>query len=435
MLWRFSSCCSSSHQQQNPTAKFVGQGVFSSVVLAGSMQYVSADIRQWRVVAVVRFFVSLQGGRAIWPWCTSRRRRMGDVVEQPVGNAKATFSSDAASQGQQTTRAAKRRGFCCCWPSIARSAKFLQTTQVRASRLLVKQKEEAQEWVTQQGRTTRFECGHNSPKFCKAPPYWYHWGQSCLQLQHIPSLIHWIQLMHQCEGILIHCQKKASKQLPSIVSYSRERSIKPTITLNFSLWMKELLTSWWSVSRFSQLHRDTNSANPTYKLDVMFLPYWVPYVDGYAQVYFTYWNSSLRSAISRAFCLCSSSTTTTWAVKFRSTSFAHASDFSSSTTPCSSPTCLLNDPMHMTHNLVFSLYKSPFFSLLSSKGNKKKSRRKVCTFPVATPTLAKCGGEAQHFQSWGFGVLSDSRMFRIQQQGPKHLTLRFSWCHWKGLEA
>jgi hypothetical protein len=35
---------------------------------------------------------------------------MGDVVEQPVGNAKATFSFDAASQGQQTTRAAKRRG-------------------------------------------------------------------------------------------------------------------------------------------------------------------------------------------------------------------------------------------------------------------------------------------------------------------------------------
>jgi hypothetical protein len=35
---------------------------------------------------------------------------MGDVVEQLVGNAKATFSSDATSQGQQTTRAAKRRG-------------------------------------------------------------------------------------------------------------------------------------------------------------------------------------------------------------------------------------------------------------------------------------------------------------------------------------
>jgi hypothetical protein len=29
------------------------------------MQYANADIKQWRVVAVVRFFVSLQGGRAI----------------------------------------------------------------------------------------------------------------------------------------------------------------------------------------------------------------------------------------------------------------------------------------------------------------------------------------------------------------------------------
>ncbi len=51
------------------------------------------------------------------------------------------------------------------------------------------------------------------------------------------------------------------------------------------------------------------------------------------------------------------------------------------------------------------------------------------------PTLAKCGGEAQHFQSWGFGILRDSRMFRVRQQGPKHLALRCSWCHWKGLEA
>jgi hypothetical protein len=51
------------------------------------------------------------------------------------------------------------------------------------------------------------------------------------------------------------------------------------------------------------------------------------------------------------------------------------------------------------------------------------------------PTLAKCGGEAQHFQSWGLGVLRDSRMFRARQQGPKHLALRCFWCHWKGLEA
>jgi hypothetical protein len=25
-------------------------------------------------------------------------------------------------------------------------------------------------------------------------------------------------------------------------------------------------------------------------------------------------------------------------------------------------------------------------------------------------------------------------MFRVQQKGPKHLALRCSWCHWKGLE-
>jgi hypothetical protein len=54
---------------------------------------------------------------------------MGDVVEQPIGNAKATFSSNAASQGQQTTHAAKK---------------------------------EAQE---QQGRTTRSECGHSRPSY------------------------------------------------------------------------------------------------------------------------------------------------------------------------------------------------------------------------------------------------------------------------------
>ncbi len=51
------------------------------------------------------------------------------------------------------------------------------------------------------------------------------------------------------------------------------------------------------------------------------------------------------------------------------------------------------------------------------------------------PTLAKCKGESQHSQSWGLGVLWDSRMFRVRQQGPKHFALRCSWCHWKGLEA
>jgi hypothetical protein len=36
-------------------------------------------------------------------------------------------------------------------------------------------------------------------------------------------------------------------------------------------------------------------------------------------------------------------------------------------------------------------------------------------YTCRNPTLAKCGGEAQHFQSWGFGVLRDSWMFRVRQ--------------------
>jgi hypothetical protein len=34
--------------------------------------------------------------------------------------------------------------------------------------------------------------------------------------------------------------------------------------------------------------------------------------------------------------------------------------------------------------------------------------------PCRNPTLAKCEGEAQHFQSWGFEALRDSRMFRVR---------------------
>jgi hypothetical protein len=40
-----------------------------------------------------------------------------------------------------------------------------------------------------------------------------------------------------------------------------------------------------------------------------------------------------------------------------------------------------------------------------------------------TPTLAKCGGEAQHLKKLGVGVLRDSRMFRARQQGAKNLAL------------
>jgi hypothetical protein len=74
----------------------------------------------------------------------------------------------------------------------------------------------------------------------------------------------------------------------------------------------------------------------------------------------------------------------------------------------------------------------------SSFWNHRKLKTMKLQHPMEhcrNPTLAKCGGEAQHSQSWGLGVLRDSRMFRVQQQGPKHLTLTCSWCDWKGLEA
>jgi len=40
-----------------------------------------------------------------------------------------------------------------------------QTPQGRAGKLLVQQKEEAEERVKQQGRTTRSECGHSRPGY------------------------------------------------------------------------------------------------------------------------------------------------------------------------------------------------------------------------------------------------------------------------------
>jgi len=47
--------------------------------------------------------------------------------------------------------------------------------------------------------------------------------------------------------------------------------------------------------------------------------------------------------------------------------------------------------------------------LFFEHGLPKKNKGPGCR----NPTLAKCGGEAQHSQSWGFGVLRDSRMFRV----------------------
>jgi len=74
-----------------------------------------------------------------------------------------------------------------------------------------------------------------------------------------------------------------------------------------------------------------------------------------------------------------------------------------------------------------------FLGNISSKLTPKPTS--IAKYNCRNPTLAKCGAEAQHFQSWGLGVLWDSRMFRAQQKGPKNLALKCSWCHWKGLEA
>jgi len=54
---------------------------------------------------------------------------------------------------------------------------------------------------------------------------------------------------------------------------------------------------------------------------------------------------------------------------------------------------------------------------------------------VATLLWPSVGVKPNTWKKRGFGVLRDSRMFRVRQQGPKHLALGCSWCHWKGLEA
>ncbi len=54
---------------------------------------------------------------------------------------------------------------------------------------------------------------------------------------------------------------------------------------------------------------------------------------------------------------------------------------------------------------------------------------------VATPLWPSVGVKPNTWKSWRLGVFRDSRMFRAQQQGAKHLALGCSWCHWKGLET
>jgi hypothetical protein len=54
---------------------------------------------------------------------------------------------------------------------------------------------------------------------------------------------------------------------------------------------------------------------------------------------------------------------------------------------------------------------------------------------VATPLWGKCEDEIHTPKKWEFGVLRDSRNFRVQQQREKHLALRCSLYLWKGLEV
>ncbi len=65
------------------------------------------------------------------------------------------------------------------------------------------------------------------------------------------------------------------------------------------------------------------------------------------------------------------------------------------------------------------------------KGTNTKPIEKIIDQLVATPLWPSVGVKPNTWKSWRFGVLRDSRMFRARQQGPKHLALRCSWCHWK----
>jgi hypothetical protein len=67
--------------------------------------------------------------------------------------------------------------------------------------------------------------------------------------------------------------------------------------------------------------------------------------------------------------------------------------------------------------------------------NFESAPSKLQSMFVATPLWPSVGVKPNTWKSWGLGVLRDSRMFRARQQGEKHLALRRSWCHWKGLET
>ncbi len=86
----------------------------------------------------------------------------------------------------------------------------------------------------------------------------------------------------------------------------------------------------------------------------------------------------------------------------------------------------------MFQRLLYHVF-SALFDCKKIWPNTKKIVPLTCN--VATLLWPSVGLKPNTWKKWGFGVLRDSRMFRARQQGPKHLALRCSWCHWKGLEA
>jgi hypothetical protein len=59
----------------------------------------------------------------------------------------------------------------------------------------------------------------------------------------------------------------------------------------------------------------------------------------------------------------------------------------------------------------------------------------MITLNCCNPTLRQVWGWDSHSQKWELGVLWDSRNFRAQLQGSKHLALRFFSYFWKVLEV
>ncbi len=95
-------------------------------------------------------------------------------------------------------------------------------------------------------------------------------------------------------------------------------------------------------------------------------------------------------------------------------------------------------PLHST--IVIFLADLTFFSFVKSTSKKALVSNVTDVYEagrcsVATLLWPSVGVKPNTWKKRGFGVLRASRMFRARQQGPKHLALRCSWCHWKGLEA